>query len=126
MGFPEPSDNNDILAYFKLDEKPIRSREPIISANSIVVLDSVQKPEKGLMKKGIVVMNTSEKKKFPTIDANAISKKHKIPSPNTVLLGMFIKNTRILKKASVEKAIRQYFGNVLCDKNLQCFQEGSA
>lgn len=119
---PERS-GTPINAFFKLDERRIRSREPVRNPDIIVVLDSsLEKYDKELKKRGTLIINSPEEK-HGSIDANTISKELS-GRPNMVMLGAMIKITNLLKRVSVEKAIEDTFKGNIADINLRCFEEG--
>lgn len=111
-----------INAYFKLDNKKIRSREPILNPDIILVFDKTLKDyDKGLKNNGIMIINSSNESKYHFVDANSISKEitGKL-IPNIVMLGALIKVTKILKKESVETAIKNFFD----EKTVESFRKG--
>ncbi len=122
---PERS-GTPINAYFKLSDSLLRSRSPIKNPDIILVFDtSLDKFASGIKKNGKIIVNSLEEKKYNFVDAEKISKDiiGKV-IPNIVMLGALIKITKILKRESVEKAIKDSFSGKIADLNLKCFDEG--
>jgi len=122
---PERS-GTPINAYFKVSDTLLRSRSPIKNPDIILVFDtSLDKFAYGLKRNGKVIVNSPEEKKYGFVDANKISKElvGKV-LPNIVMLGALVKLTKILKKESVEKAIKDSFKGKIADINIKCFDEG--
>ncbi len=116
-----------INAYFKMDSHVIRSRNSIQTADIIIVLDEqLQNYERSLKKKtGQLLLNCTLSKKYDFLDANKIAMNvFKKPIINTIMLGFLIKKSKILKKESVEKAIRDFFSGDVLKLNLCAFNEG--
>lgn len=122
---PERS-GTPINAYFKLNDTLVRSRSPIKSPDIILVLDtSLDKFASGIKKKGMIIVNSVDEKKYHFVDAEKIAKEIVGRSlPNIIMLGALVKITKILKKESVEKAIKDSFKGKIADMNLKCFDEG--
>jgi pyruvate ferredoxin oxidoreductase gamma subunit len=122
----------------RISEKAIRSKEPIVDPDIVVVLDdtllSSQKVTEGLDKNEALIINSTKSPheirdmirfdgKIHAVDANGISMSViGQPRPNTVILGKIIKVTEIVKLESVMQEFRKIFedkiGKENCEKNI--------
>jgi len=128
--------------YVRISDKPIRTKEPILDPDVIVVLDeTVMESEnvKGsLTKNDQVIVNTKRSKEeiqkelafsgqvFP-VDADGISMKIiGQPRPNTVILGKFVQVTESVKLESVIQEFKKIFeekiGQEPTEKNVQAIE----
>lgn len=113
-----------INAYFKLSDKEIRDRSPIENPEIVLVFDkTLEEYCNGLRENGKIIINSSEEKEHHFIDVNSILGKINI-APNITMLGALIKITNILKKESVEKAIKDSFSDDIAELNLKFFRRG--
>lgn len=129
-----------VTSYVRVDEKPIHLYEEIFEPDIVVVAEPSVLHEvdvcKGLKDTGFVLVNTDKTaeelklsaKRVYTINGTDIAMKHlgsKIT--NTVMLGAFVKASKIVKLDSVKKALVQKFTNKfpqkVIDANLLCIQE---
>lgn len=111
-----------VVAFCRIDEKPIIIHEEITEPDFVVVADqSVLKSvdvSMGLKKNGFVLVNSAKPaselklnaKNVYTIDGTEIAiKNFNKPIVNTVMLGAFVKLTRIAKLTSVLLALEDKF-----------------
>ncbi len=111
-----------VVAFCRIDSKPIIIHEEVTEPNFVVVADSgVLKSvdvSMGLKPNGFVLVNTNKKpqdlglkaKQVFVIDGTEIALKNfGKPIVNTVMLGAFVKLTGIVKLESVLKALRAKF-----------------
>ena len=117
-----------VLAFTRIDNKPIRIRTLVYEPNFVVVLDptllEVINVASGLRKGGIIVVNAKEVPeelkavKVATVDATAIALEFLgSPITNTAMLGAFARAAKLVSLNSVVKAIEGYFGGKLAEKN---------
>jgi len=118
-----------VLAFTRIDTKPIRIRTEVYEPNHVVVLDptllEAVNVAAGLKRGGIIVVNAKEVPgelkagKVATVDATAIALEFLgAPITNTAMLGAFAKATKLVSLNSVVKAIEGYFGKKLAEKNV--------
>jgi len=118
-----------VLAFTRIDNKPIRIRTLVYEPNYVVVLDptllEVINVSAGLKRGGLVVVNAKEVPeelkavKVATVDATAIALEFLgSPITNTAMLGAFARATKLVSLNSVVKAIEGYFGGKLAEKNV--------
>jgi len=118
-----------VLAFTRIDNKPIRIRTLVYEPNYVVVLDptllEVINVVAGLKKGGIIVVNAKEVPeelkavKVATVDATAIALEFLgVPITNTAMLGAFARATKLVSLNSVVKVIEGYFGGKLAEKNV--------
>lgn len=129
--------------YLRISDKAIRTKEPVIDPDVVVVLDdtllSSQKVTEGLDKNEALIINSTKHSheirdiirfegKIHAVDANGIS----ItivgqPRPNTVILGKIIKVTEIVKLESILEEFRKIFeekiGKENCEKNILAIEK---
>jgi 2-oxoisovalerate ferredoxin oxidoreductase gamma subunit len=118
-----------VLAFTRIDNKPIRIRTLVYEPNYVVVLDptllEVINVAAGLKRGGLVVLNAKEVPKelkavkVATVNATAIALEFLgSPITNTAMLGAFARATKLVSLNSVVKAIEGYFGGKLAEKNV--------
>ncbi len=112
-----------VMAFTRIDDKPIRVKMSIYEPDCVVVLDpSLLKSENvtaGLKKDGILLVNSEKKPedlrlefrgRIATVDATNIALKHGLgsmttPIVNTAILGALAKVTGIVSLESITTAI---------------------
>jgi pyruvate ferredoxin oxidoreductase gamma subunit len=129
--------------YLKISNKPIRSHEPVIDPDIVLVLDetlldgtivtgNLDVDESLVVNTKLSVHEISEKigfkGKIHPVDANGISMEIiGQPRPNTVILGKFVKIAGIVKLESVISEFRHIFedkiGKESCDKNVTAIEK---
>jgi 2-oxoacid:acceptor oxidoreductase gamma subunit (pyruvate/2-ketoisovalerate family) len=118
-----------VLAFTRIDNKPIRIRTLVYEPNYVVVLDptllEVINVAAGLKRGGSIVVNAKEVPeelkavKVATVDATAIALEFLgSPITNTAMLGAFARATKLVSLNSVVKSIEGYFGGKLAEKNV--------
>ncbi len=135
-----------VVAFCRLNETEMRSREPITAPDAIVIQDPTLlhqvKVFDGLSPNGYVIINSSRSletlgideylAKLPkgharTIGATEIALRHiGRPLPNAVLLAGLCATTGILKLESIEAAIRQKFKGQIAEQNVAAAREAFA
>ncbi|MDP4199558.1 MAG: 2-oxoacid:acceptor oxidoreductase family protein [Bacteroidota bacterium] len=127
-----------VLAFCRIDDKPIRSREPIAQPDALIIQDPtlLHMPGifNGLRSDGFVLINS---KKTPT-ELGLASLEHKLPEghmitvpatelamnyigrpiPNAALLGAFAALTGVVSINAVAEAIRVKFKGDVAEKNI--------
>jgi pyruvate ferredoxin oxidoreductase gamma subunit len=127
-----------VTSFCRIDEKPIRVREPIAEPDALIVQDPTLlhqvKVFSGLSEDGYVLINTSRSLEdlglgefaegFPpgrllTAPASEIAAKqlHR-PLPNTALCGAFAAMTGAVTLQAVVRAIAQKFSGEIADRNM--------
>ncbi len=135
-----------VMAFVRLDDKEIRSREPVSQPNALIIQDPTLLNQvsvfEGLASDGYVLINTSRPlaelgiaeflSKLPpghvrALPATEIAVKHiGRPAPNTVLLAGLCAVTGMLKLSSVESAISQKFKAKVAESNIAAAREAYA
>lgn len=132
------------VAYTRISDKEIRTHEPILNPDVVIVLDETyvytMPITKGLKDNGLLIVNTTKspdeiKKitkfngKVLTVDATGLSiQTVGREAPNIPAIGALIKETAILKLESLEKALEEIFleklGKVGVEKNKEALKRG--
>jgi pyruvate ferredoxin oxidoreductase gamma subunit len=131
--------------FLRISEEEIRTQEPVIDPDIVVVLDETvmdsQDTIKNLDKNEVLIVNSASskeeiRKRVPNfqgsihvVDGNAISAEIiGKPSPNMVLIGHLLKVTEIVTLESAAKIFRGVFtekiGKDLTEKNIQAMEAG--
>jgi pyruvate ferredoxin oxidoreductase gamma subunit len=118
-----------VVAFCRIDEKPIRLREPIAHPDALIVQDPTLLHQAdlfgGLGNEGYLVINTSRsldelglteflsrlrRERLATVPATELAREHLgRPLPNAALLGGFAALCNVVSLESVEAAIRARF-----------------
>ena len=134
-----------VVAYCRLAERPIRSREPVVSPDCVVVIDPtlVHQVElcSGLGPDGYLLVNSSQTmhelgldtlaghlrpERILSLPATAVAQRHLgQPRPNAAVLGGFAALTAQVGLFAVSAAIRQRFGRhpELAERNVAAAAE---
>ena len=126
-----------VTAFCRIDTRPIRLREPIMTPNALIIQDPTLLPQRGLFEglaeDGYILVNSS--RSFAELGVGEVLAKHPHerqitvpatelaleyvgrPLPNAALLGAFAALTREVKLESVLKAIREKFPGKVGEKN---------
>ncbi len=124
-----------VVAFCRLDDKPIRLREPILSPDAVVIQDPTLLHQvdvfAGLAPHGFVLINTSRtvaelgledfaaSRTVATVPATELALTHVgKPLPNAALLGALAAATKRIALDSVFSAIRERFGTRIADANV--------
>ncbi|MBW2020254.1 MAG: pyruvate ferredoxin oxidoreductase subunit gamma [Deltaproteobacteria bacterium] len=127
-----------VMAFVRIGDAPIRTRERVYTPDIVVVLDptilKIVDVTAGLKKNGMVILNTSKdegevrkafgiKAKMALVDATGIAIKHLgRPITNTTMLGALIKATGVIDIKSMETPLKERFGRI-AEKNLNAMNE---
>lgn len=122
-----------VMAFVRVSDEPIRTREKVYEPNIVVVLDptllSIVNVEAGLREGGIVVLNTSKseeqirketgiKARLAIVDASHIAMETmRVPITNTTMLGALLKATGLISMDSLKAPIEHRFGPI-AQKNI--------
>jgi pyruvate ferredoxin oxidoreductase gamma subunit len=127
-----------VTSFCRIDEHPIRVREPIAEPDALIVQDPTLLHQvdlfSGLGEDAYVLINSSRSfdelglgefaagfrpHRMPTAPATEIAREHLgRPVPNTVLLGGFAALSAVVTLDSVVKAIHDKFEGSVADKNV--------
>ena len=127
-----------VVAFSRVDDKPIRTRFAVGEPDVVIVLDpsllKIANPHKGIKKGGILIVNTGKspeeiKREFgyagfrvATVDATKIAVEELgRPITNTTMLGAMVKMTGVIKPESIEEPLAHRFGRI-APRNLKSFQ----
>jgi len=126
-----------VMAFVRVSDKPIRTREKIYEPDIVVVLDptllEIVNVAAGLKDSGVVVLNTTKsaeeiraasgiKGKLALVDATRIAiESMGLPITNTTLLGAMLKATNLLPIKALEGPLQERFGRI-AGKNIRAFQ----
>jgi len=122
-----------VMAFLRISDEPVRTREKIYNPNLVVVLDAslipISNVEAGIADDGIVIVNTpmsptelkknfNLKSRVATVDATAIAREIlKVPITNTTMMGSIVRVSKVVPLESLEKPIMERFGSSLGEKN---------
>jgi len=127
-----------IVSFCRIDDKPIRTREPIDEPDAVIVQDPTLLHTvdvfSGLQAGGYVVVNSSHdvnelgladllerhgRDHVITIAATEIAREHiGRPLPGAVLLGALAALTQVISASGLEAAIRQRFDGKVAQRNV--------
>jgi pyruvate ferredoxin oxidoreductase gamma subunit len=121
------------MAFARIDDKFIRTRQQVYEPDIVVVLDSTlaQTPEviQGLRPGGIVILNTTAKPnlqsaaKVTMVDATKIALEEiGKPFVNMPMLGALVKATNIVSLESVLKTIEERYPGEVGKKNAKAIK----
>jgi len=119
-----------VLAFTRIDKKPIRVKTQVYEPDVIVILDegliSTVNVVAGLKKGGMAIVNTARRPeeidlgvdlKIATVDATTVALEVlKRPVTNSAILGAVAKATGLVTMKGVEKGIINIFGGRLGEK----------
>jgi pyruvate ferredoxin oxidoreductase gamma subunit len=130
-----------VIAFARIDTKPIRLRTKIYRPDVAVVLDPsllpIINPTKGLKEGGIVVINTHKsisdlRKQFgyttrlAVVDATTIAKEMLgLPITNTTMLGALLATTDVVKEDDMIEPLKNRFGRI-AEKNINAMKKALA
>ncbi|MCK4390844.1 MAG: pyruvate ferredoxin oxidoreductase subunit gamma [Desulfobacterales bacterium] len=127
-----------VMAFVRIGDTPIRTREKVYRPDIVVVLDptilKIVDVTTGLKKDGMVILNTSKSEKeirkefgikarMAPVNATEIAMRHLgRPITNTTMLGALIKATHVIDVESMEEPLKKRFGRI-AEKNLNAMRE---
>jgi pyruvate ferredoxin oxidoreductase gamma subunit len=126
-----------VVSFCRLDERPIRTREPIAEPDALIVVDPTLLHQVdvfgGLKRDGWVLINTTktfaemridehfehfDQRRLRTVPATALARERLgKPLPNAALLGGFAALTEMVALGSVTAAIRERFTGPVGEAN---------
>lgn len=116
-----------IQAYTKISNEKISDRSALTKADYIVYLDETLfsiNSLTDLKENGLVFLNTKTPEKYAgykqivAYDANSISEEIlKRPMGNTAMLALLAKETGIVTRDNIEKALEDYLSRKVADRN---------
>lgn len=132
-----------VVAYCRIDERSIRTREPIVTPDALIIQDPTLLRQvdvfAGLAQHGYVVLNTAgslsaaglhafvaehDPRRLVAVPATELALKHiGKPVPNAVLLGAFAALTGEVAVEDVEAALSERFSGRLFDGNRDAARE---
>jgi pyruvate ferredoxin oxidoreductase gamma subunit len=135
-----------VVAFCRLDTRPIRLREPILAPDAVIIQDPTLLHQvdvfAGVTPDGYILINTSrsfeelgleefvadfQAERLATVPATEIALKHVgRPLPNAALLGGFAALTRQISLDSVSAAIREKFPTKVAEANITAATEAFA
>jgi pyruvate ferredoxin oxidoreductase gamma subunit len=127
-----------VVAFCRIDDKPIRLREPIVAPDALVIQDPTLLHQVdvfgGLKRDGFILINTAKgfaalgladfvksfrSERLLTVPASELALKHVgRPLPNAALLGAFAALTGVVSIEAVEEAIAEKFSGALALANI--------
>jgi pyruvate ferredoxin oxidoreductase gamma subunit len=135
-----------VVSFCRIDERPIRTREPIAEPDALIIVDPTLLHQVdvfgGLKADGWVLINTSkrfhemrieelferfDRGRFQTVPATEVAKEQLgKPLPNAALLGGFAALTGEVALGSVTTAIRQRFAGRIGEANVAAAERAFA
>jgi pyruvate ferredoxin oxidoreductase gamma subunit len=123
-----------VVAFTRVDNKFVRTREQIYNPDYVVVLDptllDVVDVTQGLKDNGMIIINTNKnvnlktKAKIKMVDATSIALKViGKPFVNTPMIGALIGATGIVDIDSVYKTIKERFPPEIAEKNIEAVKQ---
>jgi pyruvate ferredoxin oxidoreductase gamma subunit len=122
-----------VLAFTKIDDKPIQNRSEVKKCNYIVFLDETLFSADYIMdlkENGIIIVSLSNASVYSqysqviTIDALTIAEEilH-MPITNTAILGALIGLSGIIELDSIYSAVEQYLNKKILQKNIEIIKK---
>lgn len=135
-----------VIAFCRMDDQPIRLREPILAPDVLIVQDPTLLHQvdvfQGLQPNGYVLINSQRsfhdlgladiearfrRERLTTLPASDIARKHLgRPLPNAVLLGGFAALSGLITLEAVAHAIRSRFTGKVAEGNVAAASEAYA
>lgn len=129
-----------VVAFCRIDERPIRLREPVLEPDAVVVQDATLVHHVdvfgGLAAAGYALVNSARTidelglaelharhraERIVTVPASELAREHLgRPVPNAALLGAFAAMTAVISPAALEHAIATRFSGPLREGNVRC------
>jgi pyruvate ferredoxin oxidoreductase gamma subunit len=127
-----------VVAFCRIDDRPIRSREPIVAPDAVIVQDPTLLHQvdlfAGLDDNGYLIINTGRTleelglgefaarfrpERLRAVPASELAREHLgKPVPNAALLGAFAALTDVVSLDAVSSAIREKFRGAVGDANV--------
>jgi len=123
-----------VMAFVRVSDAPIRTREKIYVPDIVIVLDpslmKIVNVETGLKAGGLVILNSKKsadeirketglKARLALVDASTIAMETmRVPITNTTMLGALLKGTGLMSVDALRGPIQERFGPI-AEKNLK-------
>lgn len=123
-----------VMAFVRVSETPIRTREKVYNPDVVVVLDpsllQIVNVEAGLKEGGLVILNTKKsvdevrketgiKARLALVDASKIAMETmRVPITNTTMLGALLKAADLIPMDALRAPIQHRFGPI-AEKNMK-------
>lgn len=123
-----------VMAFVRVSEKPIRTREKVYTPDLVVVLDpsllQIVNVEAGLKEGGLVILNTKKsaeqirketgiKARLALVDASTIAMETmRVPITNTTMLGALLKAANLMAVDALRGPVQTRFGPI-AEKNMK-------
>jgi len=127
-----------VVSYCRLDDAPIRVREPIFNPDVVLVVDATLLHHvdvfEGVRPEAVVLLNSTRTARelgldelvdelgaghVVTLDATGLARQHLgRPLPNICLLGAFCGSTGRVRFSSLEAAVRRRFPDEIAERNV--------
>jgi pyruvate ferredoxin oxidoreductase gamma subunit len=117
-----------VVAFARVDDKPIRLRSKVYNPDVVIVLDpslmEISNPAEGLRENGILIINSSldpetirknlsYKGRLVVVDASRIAKEViGLPITNTTMVGALVKGTSLLPVEALKEPFKRRFGKI--------------
>jgi pyruvate ferredoxin oxidoreductase gamma subunit len=132
-----------VMAFCRIDDKPIRLREPVLAPDALIIQDPTLLHQvdlfNGVSKRGYILINSThsldelglggfargvQQYRICTVPATDLALKHVGRSvPNVPLLGGFAAITGLVTLPSLIAAIRQKFSGTVAERNVAAATE---
>jgi len=132
-----------VVAYCRIDDKPIRTREPIVVPDALIIQDATLLHQvdllAGLPEHAYLVVNTTEdiarlgidayladhrSERIVTLPATQMALRHiGRPVPNAILLAGFAALTHVITLAGLELALAERFSGPVLEANMAAARE---
>jgi len=122
-----------VVAFARIDEKPIRLRSGVYNPDIVIVLDprlsEVVDVTQGLKEGGVLIINSPKRPekfgdniKVAWVNATQIAKEEiGLPITNTTMLGALIKAVPVVNLESIIEPLKERFGNI-AEKNISALK----
>lgn len=118
-----------VRAFTKLDSKPVVDRSQTEKADYIVILDdTLYSPNlRSLLREGgrIVVNSKSAIDGALTFNAEGIAAEHKLPTVNTVMLGLLVGLSGAVSADNAADAIKGYMPTKIQERNIAALRRAA-
>jgi pyruvate ferredoxin oxidoreductase gamma subunit len=117
-----------VVAFARIDDKPIRMRSKVYNPDVVIVLDpsllEIANPTEGLGKDGVLIINSSESPetirkqlsfagRLAVTDATKIAKEViGLPITNTTMIGALVKAANVVTVDSLIEPFNKRFGKI--------------
>ncbi len=126
-----------VVAFARVDDRPIRLRSKIYRPDVVIVLDpsllDITNPADGIREDGILIINTSHdvetirkqlnyKGRLALVDAGHIAQEVLgLPITNTTMVGALMKGTKLLDVESLKEPFKRRFGKI-APRNIEAME----